>query len=172
MADVFKMAKTIASECLAHRARQVARVLTRSYDESIRSLGIQVSQLILLVAVANAGDEGAPIGQIAKAVLMDQTTLSRNIVPLEKAGLVKLKSSPRDARSRVVVLTDAGARMIEAAYPRWKAAQRAVQKLLGAERLEALHDELGAIVGIASNEASLGKGSGAERDPSAATDGA
>ena len=66
MADVLKMAKTIASECVAHRARQVARVLTRAYDESIRSLGIQISQLILLVAIADAGDEGAPIGQIGK----------------------------------------------------------------------------------------------------------
>ena len=95
MADVLKMAKTIASECVAHRARQVARVLTRAYDESIRSLGIQISQLILLVAIADAGDEGAPIGQIAKVVLMDQTTLSRNIVPLEKAGLVKRRRRGR-----------------------------------------------------------------------------
>jgi DNA-binding MarR family transcriptional regulator len=151
MADVLKMAKTIASECVAHRARQVARVLTRAYDESIRSLGIQISQLILLVAIADAGDEGAPIGQIAKVVLMDQTTLSRNIVPLEKAGLVKLMSSPRDARSRVVVLTGAGKRMIKAAYPRWKAAQREVRRLVGAARFEALHDDLGAIVGIAED---------------------
>ena len=145
------MAKKMASECVAHRARQVSRVVSRRYDESFRSLGIQVSQLFLLVAVADAGEKGAPLGQVAKALLMDQTTVSRNIVPLAKAKLVKLMRSPHDARSRVVALTSAGSRMIEAAYPRWKAAQRALRDLVGAERFEALQENLGALVGLADD---------------------
>jgi DNA-binding MarR family transcriptional regulator len=151
MSDVLKMAKKMASECMAHRARQVSRVVSRKYDESFRSLGIQVSQLFLLVAIANAGDEGAPLGQVAKALLMDQTTVSRNIVPLAKAKLVKLMPSPHDARSRLVVLTATGSRMIEAAYPRWKAAKHELRGLVGAERFEALQADLGAIVGIADD---------------------
>jgi DNA-binding MarR family transcriptional regulator len=150
MADVHKMARTIATDCVAHRARQVARVLTRSYDESLRPLGIQTSQLMLLVAVASAGDDGAPLGRIAKGLLMDQTTLSRNIVPLEKAGLVSLTSSEHDARSRVVALTSAGKRKIEEAYPRWKAAQREARQRVGADRLDALHDQLGAILDVSA----------------------
>jgi DNA-binding MarR family transcriptional regulator len=150
MAQVSKMAQTMASDCAAHRIRQAARVLTRAYDESVRSLGIQVSQLFVLVAVANAGQEGAPIGQIAKALLMDQTTVSRNVVPLEKSGLLKRAHSERDARARVVHLTAAGLAMIEAAYPRWKATQRKLKRTLGVDRFDALCAELSGVVRMAN----------------------
>lgn len=146
MADVLKMAKTMSTDCVAHRARQVSRLLTRKYDDSIRSLGIQTSQLFVLVAAAQLGDAGAPMGQLARTLLMDQTTVSRNVVPLQKAGLLKLVASEQDARSRVVVLTPAGKQMIEAAYPLWKAAQRSLAQVLGASRLQALNTELTAIV--------------------------
>ncbi|WP_370451709.1 MarR family winged helix-turn-helix transcriptional regulator [Corallococcus sp. CA031C] len=137
-----KTARAMQRDCAGHRVRQAARLLTRTYDDAMRPLGIQVSQLFVLVAVGTCGESGAPIGKLAKALALDQTTLSRNVVPLEKAGWLRVARSPHDARSRVVLLTRAGARMIESAYPQWEAAQERLRRTLGAGPFEALHAAL------------------------------
>ena len=131
------------------RIRQVSRLLTRIYDESLRPLGIQESQLSVLVAVAMFGEGGAQMSALASKLVMDRTTLTRNVVPLERAGLLRVARSVDDARARVVLLTGAGERMIESAYPLWEEAQEKVRRALGAGRFEALRSQLSTVVALA-----------------------
>jgi DNA-binding MarR family transcriptional regulator len=68
----------MADQCLCFRARRVSRALTRMYDEALRPLGIQATQLTLLNAIALSGAEGGPMSATAEVLAMDGTTLSRN----------------------------------------------------------------------------------------------
>jgi DNA-binding MarR family transcriptional regulator len=64
---------------------------------------------------------------------MDATTLSRNVRPLEKSGLVRVERKAADGRVRMAMVTPAGERMIEQALPRWKRAHRQILSALGPE---------------------------------------
>jgi DNA-binding MarR family transcriptional regulator len=148
MAGFTSLARKIAKECSGMRVRQVSRLLTRVYDDSLRRLGIQASQLSVLIAVAMFGEGGAPMGRLASALVMDRTTLTRNLVPLEKEGLLRVARSAEDARARIVVLTKGGERMIESAYPLWETAQKRIRQTLGVERFESLRAQLAEVVGL------------------------
>jgi DNA-binding MarR family transcriptional regulator len=65
---------------------------------------------------------------------MDRTTLTRNIAPLARRGLVRTRRDPADARLRMVALTRRGQRMIETAFPLWQEAQERVRRLTEQER--------------------------------------
>lgn len=146
MTDYSEAAAAIAAECSCIRVRQAARLVTRLYDEALRGSGVQASQLGILVAVARLGEQGAQIGALAKALVVDRTTLSRNLRPLEQAGLLRVARDPGDARARIVLLTRAGQRTIERAFGRWRAAQRRLLRTLGARRVQALQRELEQLV--------------------------
>src|SRR5262249_12684267 len=99
MTDLEHMAHQIASECPAIRVREASRLLTRAYDAALRPVGLQFSQLSILVAVSVFGDHGGAMGPLADRLAMDRTTLTRNLKPLERAGLVEVARAPGDART-------------------------------------------------------------------------
>ena len=142
----------IASQCSCLRTRRMSRVLTRLYDELLRGSGVRMSQVAVLVAVAKFGESGAKIGALADVLALERTTLTRNIAPLEREGLVRVARDPGDARARVVLLTRAGERAIEAAFPLWEAAQRRVRDAVGGRQLEEMHDQLTALLSAVSTD--------------------
>jgi DNA-binding MarR family transcriptional regulator len=144
-----KAAQAMAAECLCFRARRVSRTLTRIYDEALRPLGLQATQLTLLNAVAMAG-EGATMGRLADVLAMDPTTLSRNLRPLAKAGLVRAAPHPADARVRLASLTPAGERVVEEALPLWTQAHRRVVAALGAGPAAELRERFDAAAAAAA----------------------
>jgi DNA-binding MarR family transcriptional regulator len=139
-------AREIAGECAGLRVRQASRLLTRLYDDALRPLGVQESQFSVVVTVAMFGEGGVTMSELAEQLVMDRTTLTRNIVPLEKAGYLRVARSPSDARSRIVLLSRAGEQLIEAGLPRWRAAQRRVHRVLGGARFDRLRAELSAVI--------------------------
>ncbi|MEO5730817.1 MAG: MarR family winged helix-turn-helix transcriptional regulator [Byssovorax sp.] len=153
MVDFAHASRTIAAQCACVRVRRASRALTRLYDESLRPSGLQSSQLTMLAAVATCGEEGANIGALADGLVMDRTTLSRNLTPLEKAGLVRVARDPADARVRLVFLTRQGERAIEAAFPLWEQTQKHIREQLGAGNVDALREELGRVVAVAAQPA-------------------
>lgn len=140
------VALQIAETCPGVRVRQVSRVMTRIYDDALRPLAIQSSQLSLLVAVARFGEAGATIGALAGVQAMDRTTLTRNLKPLETAGLLRVARSPADRRASIVVLTRAGERLLEAAHPLWVKATAHIKAALGAARYDELRASLGEVL--------------------------
>lgn len=132
-------AGAMTAECLCFRARRVSRALTRLYDDALRPLGLQATQLTLLNAVAMMGERGT-LTRVADVLAMDQTTLSRNLRPLEKAGLIAIGPLPGDRRFRVARLTPAGERAVEDALPLWTQAHERVIALLGTDAAIELRD--------------------------------
>jgi DNA-binding MarR family transcriptional regulator len=122
----------MAEQCLCFRARRVSRLITRMYDEELRPLGIHATQLTLLNAITLLEDtRGATVARLAGVLAMDQTTLSRNLRPLEARGLVGVARLPDDRRVRVLRLTPAGAEMVAAALPLWERAHARLVAALG-----------------------------------------
>lgn len=144
-------ARAMTADCLCFRARRVSRALTRMYDEALRPLGLQATQLTLLNAVTMCGESGAPMGRLADVLAMDGTTLSRNLRPLEKAGLVRMERLPADRRVRLALLTPAGQRMVEAALPLWTRAHERVVAALGTDAAVDLRDRFDATAAAAAS---------------------
>lgn len=150
MTDFARAAQIIASQCALVRVRRASRALTRLYDDSLRAAGLQATQLTMLAAVATCGDQGVQLSALADGLVMDRTTLTRNLVPLEKAGLLRVARAPDDARVRIISLTRQGERAIEAAFPLWERTQKHVREQLGESRADALREELGRVVALAT----------------------
>ena len=140
--DHFDAAHAIAAECLCFRARRISRVLTRLYDEALRPLGIQSTQLSVLSAIAKGGEGGNLMARMAEGLAMDLTTLSRNLRPLEKAGLVRIERQPSDRRVRVALLTSEGERVLAGALPLWRTAHERVTQALGLDAAAELRGRL------------------------------
>jgi DNA-binding MarR family transcriptional regulator len=121
--DAADLALCTRCHCLAARRR--ARALTRLYDNKLRPHGLRTTQFSILVALAVAGP--APVGRLALALGLERTTLTRGAALMERNGWVDARAS-EDGRERLLRLTRAGRRKLEAAYPAWQAAQAAAEK--------------------------------------------
>jgi DNA-binding MarR family transcriptional regulator len=163
MSDFSQLARKMAEECPALRVRQASRVLTKLYDEKLVPFGLRASQLPVLAAAALFGGSGATMSRLAKAVLMDRTTLTRSIEPLERAGLLRVARSPEDARTKIVAITRAGERMIESIFPAWERVLRQIKNTLGAEMLTNLHAQLDQVIAL-SPDAERGTSSAGKRE--------
>ena len=135
-------ASTPAAACACGRLRRATRALTQLYDDLMAPSGLRITQFSLLRTLARDGT--ARISDLADALLLDRTALSRTLDPLLERGLVSIVSG-RDARTREVSLTRAGEKTLSAALPHWKRAQVQVASKLGPDRLEALIATLGEI---------------------------
>ena len=135
-------ASTPSAACACGRLRRATRALTQLYDDLMAPSGLRITQFSLLRTLARGGT--ARISDLADALLLDRTALSRTLDPLLKRGLVSIVSG-RDARTREVSLTRAGEKALSAALPHWKRAQVQVADKLGPHRLEALIATLGEI---------------------------
>ena len=121
---------TIAKTCIAVRLRLLNRVVTGLYDDALRSLGLKVSQLNILIVTARLGL--ARPAQVCEILQLDTSTLSRNVKPLQTHGWLEVEPE-EDARSQPFRLTPQGKRLIEKAVPAWEEAQRQATELLGEE---------------------------------------
>lgn len=136
----------VATSCIAGNLRQTTRAVSQLYDEAIRPSGLRGTQFTLLIALAVAGR--APINGLANALVMDRTTLSRNLKPLERQGWVHIESGA-DRRRRLVSITSAGKAVLATALPLWEAAQSRMIDELGHEQFAALQHGLAAAGAVA-----------------------
>ena len=131
----------VRTECTGANLRRATRAVSRIYDEALAPSGLRGTQFSLLIALSFFKE--APLLRVAEELGLDRTTLTRNLQPLERAGLVA--SSPgKDQRVRLLRLTDAGQRALQRAYPLWEEAQAKVTKALGQRRWMTLLEGLAA----------------------------
>ena len=136
--------------CTCAMLRRASRRLTQAYDQVLKPTGLKLTQYSVLANVAGA--EGRSITALALLLAMDRTTLTRNLRPLEGAGLIRIASGP-DRRSRAVEITSAGRQMLEKARPLWRAAERSFRRRMGRKKAESLRCLLDAAAVSARPEA-------------------
>jgi DNA-binding MarR family transcriptional regulator len=117
-------------ECLCGNVRMAARALTTVYDEFLAPSGLTANQLAVLWCVV--AREPVPMREVAQVLVMDKTTVSRNLAGLLDLGLVVCRAGP-DARVKLVSCTAKGRKAFASALPRWKKAQQWVEGRLGRE---------------------------------------
>jgi DNA-binding MarR family transcriptional regulator len=127
--------------CLA--VRQAARHVTQFYDQYLAEVGLRTTQFSILAKLRYMGP--VTINALAADMVMDRTTLGRNILPLERGGLVRIVQGRADRRSKELHLTEAGAARLRAGIKRWAEAQTRFEATFGAKRALALRTLLRAV---------------------------
>lgn len=138
--------KRVAAECACANLRKTARAVTQFFDEALGPSGLRATQFTVLVAAALA--DPPTMTRIADALVMDRSTLTRNLRPLERAGMVKIGGGT-DRRSRFVSLTTRGRDRLTAALPLWEQAQHQVVRRVGGSRWHDILHELSAVQTLA-----------------------
>lgn len=122
-------------ECAYGNVRMVARALGSLYDDALRPVDLRAGQLALLWAIV--ATEPVEMTRLGEATLTDQTTLSRTVANLRRAGLVNIRRGT-DARTRLVTLSAEGRERFAAAMPFWEEAQRQAASLLPIHEIRTL----------------------------------
>jgi DNA-binding MarR family transcriptional regulator len=126
--------------CNCSALRQAARHVTRFYDAFLFPVGLRTTQFSILAKLQKRGP--LTITALAAEMVMDRTTLGRNIQPLQRYGLVAVVSDRRDHRSKELHLTETGLERLWAAGAPWREAQQRFDALFGVERAAALRELL------------------------------
>jgi DNA-binding MarR family transcriptional regulator len=129
-------AQTRVKGCTNLQLRQLTRRVSQRYDAEMAHIGLKTTQYSLLSYVAKLG----PIrpADLAKAMEMEPSTLTRNLKLLITAGWVELGAG-EDGRSRSICVTPAGREKRGQAQRHWKQAQEHLNQTLGLPRVMALH---------------------------------
>jgi DNA-binding MarR family transcriptional regulator len=143
--DLAKFAAA-AETCACANFRRASRALTQLFDHALQPSGLRSTQLIILLEVAVAGSTTAP--QLVRRLVIDPSTLARNLKLIAKQGWIKHKSAG-NRRTQEIILSPRGFKAIQKAVPLWERAQSAFARALGEKRWRSLQSDLSASVAIA-----------------------
>ena len=119
-------------DCNCFVARSAARHVTQLYDQFLAPVGLHVTQFSMLSKLQRLGP--MTINALAKEMVMDRTTLSRNILPLERDGLITIEASAADGRAKELRLTKSGEKRLQAGREAWAQAQARFESRIGGKR--------------------------------------
>jgi DNA-binding MarR family transcriptional regulator len=122
-------AAKVIEEDMGWHCRNAARVVGRVLDRHLAPTGLTATQFGLLCLIASARRD--TMSELAVAAGLEQSTLTRNIETLAKAGWVEIVTAEKDRRKRAVWLTETGAFLLQEAMPLWRLAQTEMAQRLG-----------------------------------------
>jgi DNA-binding MarR family transcriptional regulator len=132
----YEITLRVRDTCWCLHLQRAARAVARRFDAAFRPLGLTNGQFSLLMSLNRS--EPATIGDVSNLLAMDRTTLTANLKPLERRGLVTVAIDPEDRRSRRLTLTSPGRELLIAAVPIWEREHAAVEgSASGARHLRA-----------------------------------
>lgn len=114
----------VRDSCLCLHVQRAARALARRFDDAFRPVGITHGQFSLLMSLNRP--QPARMRDVAGLLAMDRTTLTANLKPLERRGLVEVAADPADRRGRLLVLTEGGRGLLAEAMPLWRRTQESL----------------------------------------------
>ncbi|CCE05401.1 Transcriptional regulator, MarR family [Bradyrhizobium sp. STM 3843] len=126
--------------CNCNAVRKASRQITRFYDAHLEPTGLRITQFLILAALAEVGS--AAINPLAERLDVERTAMGKMVGLLERDGVIRLRPSPTDGRSRLIELTEKGRRLHAEASPLWREAQRQFEQLNGAKNVKELRQGL------------------------------
>jgi DNA-binding MarR family transcriptional regulator len=133
-----------SADCNCLAVRQAARYITQFYDRHLATAGLRTTQYGILVRLKRQGPMS--INTLAAELVVDRTTLGRNIRLIERDGLIAIESDPSDRRSKILRLTTVGETRFQRAQKHWAEAQKRFEHVYGGRRASQLRDNLRAVV--------------------------
>jgi DNA-binding MarR family transcriptional regulator len=119
-------------DCNCFAVRSAARHVSQFYDQFLAPIGLRTTQFSILAKLKERGP--LTINTLAKVMVMDRTTLGRNILPLERDGLIQIGPIASDRRAKELHLTNAGKKRLQAALKAWSQAQAQFETSFGTKR--------------------------------------
>ena len=133
--------REVRERCLCLHVQQAARALGRRFDEALKPVGLTHGQYSLLISLNRPPPT---IGETAQLLAMDRTTLTANLKPLERRGLLVQRSDELDKRARRLRLTDEGRALLKRAVPIWRSTHDEVDRYVRGG-MDSLKDDLTAL---------------------------
>lgn len=130
------------SVCAHANLRKTMRVVSQFYDAALKPCGLRATQFTLLAVLRRMGE--LPLTKLAEILVMDRTTLTRNLKPLVEKNWVII-AREKDERIRLISITEVGRDIVGEAMPLWQNAQERVTKELGKPRLSGMIEDLAAL---------------------------
>jgi DNA-binding MarR family transcriptional regulator len=122
--------------CNCNAMRKANRQISRFYDAHLEPTGLRITQFLILAALNQVGN--AAINPLAERLDVERTAMGKMVGFLERDGLISIRPSPTDGRSRLIELTEKGRRLHAEAAPLWFEAQRQFEQLNGAANVREL----------------------------------
>jgi DNA-binding MarR family transcriptional regulator len=136
-----------ARNCACFNLRKAARAVTQLYEAALAPSGMRATQFSVLTALALV--DSAPLSRVADGLVMDRTTLTRNLRPLARRGWVRIEAGDEDRRERYLSLTRSGRAALDRALPLWQQAQARLHAHVGDARWGRLLADLQGLVATA-----------------------
>ena len=133
-----------AEDCNCFAVRSAARHVSQFYDQLLMPVRLRTTQFSILAKLKRHGP--LTINALAEQMVMDRTTLGRNILPLERDGLIQIRPVPTDHRAKELHLTSAGDKRLQAGVKAWAHAQSQFEATFGAKRAAELRAMLRSVV--------------------------
>ena len=124
----FEITLEVRDTCLCLHLQRAARAVARRFDAALRPVGLTSGQFSLLMSLNRP--QAASIGDVSALLAMDRTTLTANLKPLQRRGLVIVTVDDADKRMRRLTLTSTGRAMLRAAVPLWRGTHAEIARLL------------------------------------------
>lgn len=129
--------KRVGIVCVCFNLRKASRIITRRYDKLFEEVGLSATQFSILASIAR--HERLMITDLADLLLMERTTLTRNLKPLEKMELIQYgDGDDGDRRKRTISITRKGDRLLDRALPIWEQAQGEIIGRVGEQNTRGL----------------------------------
>jgi DNA-binding MarR family transcriptional regulator len=141
------------SGCNALAMRKASRRLTQFYDDALAPSGLRSTQLAILVELDQRAKRPPTLAELARALVMDRSSLGHTLRPLERDGLIALQEGEEDRRRRHIILTGEGKASLRAAKRLWAVAQERFDATFGRAEAARLRTTLLAI----ANDERLGR---------------
>ncbi|MEZ4714014.1 MAG: MarR family winged helix-turn-helix transcriptional regulator [Caldilineaceae bacterium] len=139
--------REVANTCICFNLRRGARAVTQYFDALFQEHGLRATQFTLLGAIylSEVNKRKVTISVLADTLVMDRTTLARNLKPLERDGLVEVEPG-RDQRTRIITLTEDGRAKLAQVLALWEEGQAHFAETLGAANMLGLLQGIGVTV--------------------------
>jgi DNA-binding MarR family transcriptional regulator len=134
---------TSVENCACFNVRRISRVITQFFDAEVRRHGMRPTQAPILRALQARSGWG--MAELSEWLGMERTTLLRNLRPLQRDGLVRVKGAGRGGHVELG-LTAKGRAVLARVHPAWRSAQDKVVATLGKERWSAIISDLDEVV--------------------------
>ena len=130
-----KTRNELIAQCACFDLRKATRTVSRMYDDFLRDEGLNITQFSLLRLLRT--EKELSISTLGRYMVMDRTSITRALVPLERDGLIDSRPGA-DKRIRIVSVTNNGRKLVEEAEPKWRQAQEALIETIGEDRWRAM----------------------------------
>ena len=126
--------------CACANLRKAARIVTQVYEKKMAPTGLKATQYYMLVNIARHKERS--ISELGEIMLLDQTTITRNVDILKKSGYVNITKDKSDSRTKTITITDIGLAKLEEATPIWLQIQDKIENNMGKDKYKDLLETL------------------------------